>query len=332
MTLKCAIFSMVVFFLSLSGCKSVCGNGVTNQGEECDDENLIEGDGCDSNCTVSACGNGIVGGEEECEDGNQENTDGCLSSCELATCNDGFVQAAQEECDDGNNVGGDGCRGDCLGLEECGDGQLDIAIQEECDDGNNVGGDGCRGDCLGLEECGDGFLDTVAGERCDDGNLFNGDGCRFDCTLELCGDSIVDPQEDCDDGNLVDFDGCGATCLLSVSQLAASFNHTCVLLNSGTVRCWGLGDNGRLGYGNTNSVGDNETPLEAYALLPNNGDVNVGGSVVQLTAGGNHTCALLSSGTVRCWGNSSAGQLGYGNTNFIGDNESPASAGDVVVF
>ncbi|MBL8019650.1 MAG: hypothetical protein JNM27_08310 [Leptospirales bacterium] len=108
-----------------------------------------------------------------------------------------------------------------------------------------------------------------------------------------------------------------------VTQLAA-FNHTCALFPTGNVRCWGSGANGRLGYGNTNNIGDNETPASA-------GDVNVGGTVTQITVGGSHMCALLSSGNVLCWGLNTNGQLGYGNTNTIGDDEVPASAGDVNV-
>jgi alpha-tubulin suppressor-like RCC1 family protein len=58
----------------------------------------------------------------------------------------------------------------------------------------------------------------------------------------------------------------------------------------------------------------------------------VGGPVVQIAAGGDHTCALLDTGAVRCWGRGNFGQLGYGNLNNIGDDETPASAGDIVVF
>jgi len=107
----------------------------------------------------------------------------------------------------------------------------------------------------------------------------------------------------------------------SVQQIAAGHGHTCVLLTNGAVRCWGWG--GQLGYGNTNTIGDDETPASA-------GDVNVGGPVQQIAAGGQHTCALLTNGAVRCWGWGGVG-LGYGNDNNIGDNEAPASAGDVNV-
>jgi cysteine-rich repeat protein len=109
-----------------------------------------------------------------------------------------------------------------------------------------------------------------------------------------------------------------------VQQLSAFGGHVCALLATGSVRCWGFGESGRLGYGSTLNVGDDETPATA-------GDVPVGGAVQQIAAGGSHTCALLTTGAVRCWGSGQSGQLGYGNTNDIGDDETPASVGDVPV-
>ena len=110
----------------------------------------------------------------------------------------------------------------------------------------------------------------------------------------------------------------------TVTQIALGEQHTCALLDTGAVRCWGDGANGRLGYGNTNDIGDNETPASA-------GDIDVGGTVTQIDAGAFHTCALLDTGSVRCWGAGGFGRLGYGNSTTIGDDETPATAGDVVV-
>ncbi len=105
-----------------------------------------------------------------------------------------------------------------------------------------------------------------------------------------------------------------------VVQMASGSEHSCVLLASGQVRCWGEGDNGRLGYGNTNDVDD----------VTEAGFVNLSGTATQITAGEAHTCALLSTGLVRCWGKNESGQLGYANgNNDIGDNETPAQAGFV---
>jgi len=52
-------------------------------GEECDDGNQVDGDGCDTNCTLTRCGNGIVTAGEECDDGNLRRGDGCSPTCTL---------------------------------------------------------------------------------------------------------------------------------------------------------------------------------------------------------------------------------------------------------
>jgi len=186
---------------------STCGNGGIEGEEECDDGNLVNGDGCDQNCRVTGCGNGVPTSGEECDDGNMVSGDGCSASCELEICGDGDLDAG-EECDDGNQLSGDGCGPTCQ-HEECGNGILDPG--EPCDDGNLNLGDGCRPDCT-VEVCGDAIVDP--GEGCDDGNDLTGDGCRPDCVAEGCGDGILDPNEECDDGNTRDGDGCSPVCAI----------------------------------------------------------------------------------------------------------------------
>jgi alpha-tubulin suppressor-like RCC1 family protein len=105
-------------------------------------------------------------------------------------------------------------------------------------------------------------------------------------------------------------------------RIAAGGSHTCALLTTGKVRCWGLNASGQLGYGHTQNVGDDEA-------LWNVSDVQVGGTVQDIVVGGYHTCALLTTGKVRCWGLNSSNQLGYIHTNNIGDNEHPSTAGDI---
>ncbi len=105
-------------------------------------------------------------------------------------------------------------------------------------------------------------------------------------------------------------------------QISAGTAHTCAVLTSGAVRCWGDNRSGQLGYGHLRAIGDDETPASA-------GDVPVGGAVQRISAGQGTTCALLTTGQVRCWGSSSFGECGYGNTEQIGDDETPASVGDV---
>jgi alpha-tubulin suppressor-like RCC1 family protein len=107
-------------------------------------------------------------------------------------------------------------------------------------------------------------------------------------------------------------------------HITAGWFHTCAVLSMGSVRCWGYGGFGILGYGNLDDIGDDETPASV-------GPVDVGGSVAQLAGGSDHMCALLDSGAVRCWGRGTFGELGYANTSDVGDDETPAVAGDVDV-
>ena len=112
-----------------------------------------------------------------------------------------------------------------------------------------------------------------------------------------------------------------------VRQVAAGTAHTCALASDGTVRCWGDGADGQLGYGNTQTIGDNMSDLPSTA-----GTVDVGGPVKEIAAGGNHTCALRADGAVYCWGQGNHGALGYGNTDNVGDgngDKTPLSAGPV---
>jgi alpha-tubulin suppressor-like RCC1 family protein len=108
--------------------------------------------------------------------------------------------------------------------------------------------------------------------------------------------------------------------------VVAGANHTCALLATGAIRCWGSGTNGRLGYNATTSVGDGIGPAINSA-----GDVPLGASAVQISAGNGHTCAVLSTGAVRCWGVGGSGQLGYNNTLNVGDSAGTSilAAGDV---
>lgn len=106
--------------------------------------------------------------------------------------------------------------------------------------------------------------------------------------------------------------------------ISAGYLHTCALLDNGKVRCWGLASNGQLGYGNIKKIGDNETPASVAPVK-----LGARRKAIAISASGQHSCAVLNNRTVRCWGTGRYGQLGYGNTRNIGDNENPGSVGPV---
>jgi uncharacterized repeat protein (TIGR01451 family) len=113
----------------------VCGNGTLEDGEECDDGNSADGDGCSVACTIEqepepepqpVCGNGVLEDGEGCDDSNTTDGDGCSATCTvepepepeptLPVCGNGTLEDG-EECDDSNLEDGDGCSAVCL-IEE----------------------------------------------------------------------------------------------------------------------------------------------------------------------------------------------------------------------
>ena len=188
----------------------LCGNGLAEAGEACDDGNLDNTDSCSNFCTVARCGDGFVhAGFEGCDDANGSNTDGCLTTCLPAACGDGLVFTGVEACDDANTSNTDTCTNGCM-LPRCGDGYAQPG--ETCDDGNTSNTDTCTNTCLAAT-CGDGFAQP--GEACDDGNRFNTDGCTNSCNVAACGDGYAQPGETCDDGNTSNTDTCTNTCVVA---------------------------------------------------------------------------------------------------------------------
>lgn len=147
--------------------------------DEAQEASTVDG-GCDADACdeflVPICGDGIVNGTEQCDDGNTTPGDGCSASCRLepgfacvkqitipnsvchaTKCGDGLKEGF-EQCDDGNLVPYDGCSPTCT-------------IEPKC---NGTGG------CTGV--CGDGLV--FPPEECDDGNTISGDGCSSTCKLE----------------------------------------------------------------------------------------------------------------------------------------------------
>jgi len=95
-------------------------------------------------------------------------------------------------------------------------------------------------------------------------------------------------------------------------------DHNCILTSSSQLKCWGDGTFGRLGYGDTSHRGNLANQMSDYLPF-----VNVNSNVQSIHVGGLHTCVHLSpSFDVKCWGYGANGQLGYGDTQYRGDEAS----------
>jgi alpha-tubulin suppressor-like RCC1 family protein len=166
--------------------------------------------------------------------------------------------------------------------------------------------------------CGPDLTTTTTAAACA-GKCLNGV-----CQAPVCGDGKVEAGEACDDGNTTPLDGCepvtapiaAARCTKSrVISLSLGLQHTCALYNGGYVRCWGDNTLGELGLGHTNFEGNNKPYQLTNASGGAAGPIAFVGSggVTALAAGNNFACAVLSDGSVQCWGTNDSGQLGLGS-------------------
>jgi alpha-tubulin suppressor-like RCC1 family protein len=75
-----------------------------------------------------------------------------------------------------------------------------------------------------------------------------------------------------------------------VAQVRGGQYHTCAVTTDGGVKCWGWNFAGQVGDG---TLVDAWTPVDVSGLTS---------GVTQVATGGDHTCALTTSGGVKCWG------------------------------
>ncbi|RYE84896.1 MAG: hypothetical protein EOO75_17570, partial [Myxococcales bacterium] len=101
-------------------------------------------------------------------------------------------------------------------------------------------------------------------------------------------------------------------------------SHQCALLEGGAVKCWGTDAHGSLGL---NTVVPSDA-ISCYAGLDTLAPIELGtgAKARAVTVGFAHSCTLLTSGRVKCWGSSDKGELGLGDTQARGDQ--PGEMGD----
>lgn len=207
-----------------NGLTCTCGNWKIDPGEDCDDGNMKNGDGCSATCkNTNVCGDAKVGPGEECDDGNKDNFDKCDNGCKngAGICGDG-IKDFDEKCDDGpkNSYPGSKCSALCQLL--CGNGLLDKDAGEECDTGKNLGWDGCNKECKKQAPvCGNAHIEK--GETCDDGNTKGGDNCSSTCQLE---------KKYCDQCKYPNFKGKSAACDKYYAQMESSQKPGCVIAST----------------------------------------------------------------------------------------------------
>ena len=107
--------------------------------------------------------------------------------------------------------------------------------------------------------------------------------------------------------------------LSNVTQISAGSKHTCALKTDSTLVCWGVGDNGQLG---NNAKSNQNTPV---VVVSGDGETSPLANIVDVAAGGTHTCALNDAGNIYCWGKGLGGALAD-NTGSLHDVDYPILA------
>jgi len=206
---------------------------------------------------------------------------------------------------------------------------VDCTTDTDCDDNNPCTNDSCGADskCAytpNRASCDDNDACTQ-NDACSDGECLGqavvcdvhaDDPCLLDSCDPQAGCVTTETTEACDDDNACTIDDvclngtctgtakCSGPCIAGTCKdlesiivpVAAGLDNTCARLSDGNLHCWGSNFLGKLGNPvGPGGVGDNEVPASVDP-------VDIGGTVTQVSVGANHICAVLTGGSVRCWG------------------------------
>ena len=276
-------------------------------------------------CQAPACGDKKIEKGEDCDDGSgNANPSGACAKCKTATCGDGVVYEGHEQCDDGNNVAGDGCSATCRAEPvELALGQGFTCVRSstglvKCW-GYNVNGElglgdtANRGDTVSTLPRLLSAIDLGAGRKALAISARGGSACAWldRGEVKCWGGNYYGQLGTGDTANRGDGPGEMGDALkpiplggaLKAIGVSAGARHTCVVLDDGSVKCWGLGDYGQLGQGNKVDV---HSPMEVAPIKFAHPATAVSASYYLLWSHGGpygeSTCALLDDGSVRCWG------------------------------
>ena len=208
-------------------------------------------------------------------------------------CGNGVVdEELEEECDDGQNGDpDDGCTDECL---------YSCHEDVDCDDDNDCTADNCNEsehtcgyteipDLSGVAQVASSSDDQFVCARMEAGNVKCwgrnnrrqlGDSTTTDSPIPVDVADLGSPARDLDSGG----------------------GHACAVLDDGNVKCWGWNSNGQLGDG---TLEIRTGPVTVWDLAAN---------AESVALGYNHSCALLTTGAVQCWGGNNMGQLGNNST------------------
>ncbi|MFC1644583.1 DUF4215 domain-containing protein [Patescibacteria group bacterium] len=209
-----------------------CGDEVKDAGEQCDDGNNTNGDGCSSACTIEKASIKIDKNDNDNKDDKQTVLSGGEANFKIKVTNMGQIALKNIAIKDALAPGCDKLKGGILLSGQsfsyvCTDKNITNSYLNKAtvsavsiDEASTVTDSDTSSVNVKNDDplpfCGDGKKELT--EQCDDGNNINGDGCSSTCTIEtptpFCGDGIVKHGEQCDDGNTANGDGCSSACTI----------------------------------------------------------------------------------------------------------------------